>query len=105
MAGNTLESRMRGKLAAKFFARFKRSISLLITFGPVGIVNAAYNFNFPEPVTPIARETLHIHNEFMLIITSGPRSGDWTDSFSNRSNHPRAVLLSPDISARSPRPA
>jgi cytochrome c oxidase subunit 2 len=30
---------------------------------------AAYNFNFPEPVTPIARETLHIHNEFMLIIT------------------------------------
>ncbi|EKE16769.1 MAG: hypothetical protein ACD_10C00809G0001, partial [uncultured bacterium] len=31
--------------------------------------NAAYNFNFPEPVTPIARETLHIHNEFMLIIT------------------------------------
>jgi cytochrome c oxidase subunit 2 len=23
----------------------------------------------PEPVTPIARETLHIHNEFMLIIT------------------------------------
>ena len=30
---------------------------------------AAYNFNFPEPVTPIARETLHMHNEFMLIIT------------------------------------
>ncbi|UCV04266.1 cytochrome c oxidase subunit II [Dechloromonas denitrificans] len=30
---------------------------------------AAYNYNFPEPVTPIARETLHIHNEFMLIIT------------------------------------
>ena len=30
---------------------------------------AAYNFNFPEPVTPLARETLHIHNEFMLIIT------------------------------------
>ena len=24
---------------------------------------------FPEPVTPIARETLHIHNEFMLVIT------------------------------------
>lgn len=30
---------------------------------------AAYNFNFPEPVTPIARETLQMHNEFMLIIT------------------------------------
>lgn len=34
-----------------------------------GMADAAYNFNFPEPVTPIARETLHIHNEFMLIIT------------------------------------
>ncbi len=33
------------------------------------LAGAAYNFNFPEPVTPIARETLHIHNEFMLIIT------------------------------------
>jgi len=31
--------------------------------------SAEYSFNFPEPVTPIARETLHIHNEFMLIIT------------------------------------
>lgn len=30
---------------------------------------AEFSFNFPEPVTPIARETLHIHNEFMLIIT------------------------------------
>lgn len=34
-----------------------------------GQSQASYNFNFPEPVTPIARETLHIHNEFMLIIT------------------------------------
>ena len=34
-----------------------------------GIAGAEYKFNFPEPVTPIARETLHIHNEFMLIIT------------------------------------
>ena len=33
-------------------------------------VSAGYSFNFPEPVTPIARETLHIHNEFMLIITT-----------------------------------
>jgi cytochrome c oxidase subunit 2 len=31
--------------------------------------SAGYSFNFPEPVTPIARETLHIHNEFMLVIT------------------------------------
>jgi cytochrome c oxidase subunit 2 len=33
------------------------------------VASAEYKFNFPEPVTPIARETLHIHNEFMLIIT------------------------------------
>lgn len=29
---------------------------------------ADYKWNFPEPVTPIARDTLHIHNEFMIII-------------------------------------
>ena len=29
---------------------------------------AAYTWNFPEPVTPIARETLHVHNLFMIII-------------------------------------
>jgi cytochrome c oxidase subunit 2 len=34
-----------------------------------GLAGAAYSFNFPEPVTPIARETLNIHNEFMLVIT------------------------------------
>jgi cytochrome c oxidase subunit 2 len=30
---------------------------------------AEMRFNFPEPVTPIARDTLAIHNEFMLVIT------------------------------------
>jgi cytochrome c oxidase subunit 2 len=30
---------------------------------------ADYQWNFPKPVTPIARDTLNIHNEFMLIIT------------------------------------
>jgi cytochrome c oxidase subunit 2 len=34
-----------------------------------GTARAEYRFNFPEPVTPVARETLHIHNEFMLVIT------------------------------------
>jgi len=34
-----------------------------------GLAGAEYRFNFPDPVTPIARETLHIHNEFMLVIT------------------------------------
>jgi cytochrome c oxidase subunit II len=33
------------------------------------VAQADYKWNFPEPVTPIARDTLHIHNEFMLIIT------------------------------------
>jgi cytochrome c oxidase subunit 2 len=30
---------------------------------------ADYSWNFPPPATPIARDTLHIHNQFMLIIT------------------------------------
>ena len=29
---------------------------------------ADYTWNFPTPVTPIARDTLNIHNEFMIII-------------------------------------
>jgi cytochrome c oxidase subunit II len=33
-----------------------------------GTAFADYSFNFPEPVTPIARETLHVHNLFMVII-------------------------------------
>ncbi len=28
---------------------------------------AAYNWSFPQPVTPIAHETLHVHNLFMVI--------------------------------------
>ncbi len=31
-------------------------------------VLADYKWNFPEPATPIARDTLRIHNEFMMII-------------------------------------
>lgn len=33
------------------------------------LARADYSWNFPTPVTPIARNTLHIHNEFMIIIT------------------------------------
>lgn len=29
---------------------------------------ADYSYNFPPPVTPIARETLHVHNLFMVVI-------------------------------------
>ena len=28
---------------------------------------ADYAWNFPEPVTPMALDTLHVHNKFMLI--------------------------------------
>jgi cytochrome c oxidase subunit 2 len=31
---------------------------------------ASYHWSFPDPVTPIARNTLAIHNEFMLVITA-----------------------------------
>lgn len=33
-----------------------------------GTAFADYSFNFPTPVTPIARETMHVHNLFMVII-------------------------------------
>src|SRR5450830_368794 len=29
---------------------------------------AGFPYNFPEPVTPIARETLHMHNLVMVVI-------------------------------------
>ncbi len=32
-----------------------------------GRAHAEYAWNFPEPVTPLALDTLHVHNEFMLI--------------------------------------
>ena len=56
-------------IAGDFVAWLKKAFCLLMSFILPGIANAAFRFNFPEPVTPIARETLHIHNEFMLIIT------------------------------------
>ncbi len=56
-------------LAGKPCVRSNKTRFALLSFTLPGIADAAYNFNFPEPVTPIARETLHIHNEFMLIIT------------------------------------
>jgi cytochrome c oxidase subunit 2 len=33
-------------------------------------VHAEFRWNFPPPVTPLAHETLFVHNEFMLIITT-----------------------------------
>ncbi len=44
---------------------------LLIALFPIfnaTIVHAEYMFNFPDPVTPLAEDTLRVHNQFMLII-------------------------------------
>jgi cytochrome c oxidase subunit II len=50
----------------------KRHVSLAWVLGTLlpGAAFADYRWNFPTPVTPIARDTLSIHNEFMLIITA-----------------------------------
>lgn len=48
-------------------ARFLLAMFALVT--PIA-ASATYRWNFPEPVTPIARDTLRIHNEFMLIVTA-----------------------------------
>ncbi len=48
----------------------KRNLLLLLVGAVLvsGTAFADYSYNFPEPVTPIARETLHVHNLFMVII-------------------------------------
>src|SRR3990172_8306995 len=40
---------------------------ILLAAVPV-LARAEYSFNLPEAVTPLARDTLRVHNEFMLII-------------------------------------
>ncbi|MEY4139774.1 MAG: hypothetical protein RLZZ371_1956 [Pseudomonadota bacterium] len=46
---------------------YKFGLSVLLALGSVAAW-AGYAFNFPEPVTPIARETLHMHNLVMVVI-------------------------------------
>lgn len=70
MTGTARESWMVDNMAGDVVAWLKKAICPLMSFILPGVASATYNFNFPEPVTPIARETLHIHNEFMLIITT-----------------------------------
>lgn len=43
-------------------------LSSLVAMSASGAAFADFSFNFPEAVTPIARETLHVHNLFMVII-------------------------------------
>ena len=46
-----------------------RSLPVLLAgLFPV-LAHADFSWNFPRPVTPIGRDTLHLHNEFMIIIT------------------------------------
>jgi cytochrome c oxidase subunit II len=50
----------------------KRLAALVLALGalqPVTVL-ADYKWNFPTPATPLARDTLAMHNEFMLIITA-----------------------------------
>jgi len=45
----------------------KFGLLVLATLGSVA-VGAGYAYNFPTPVTPIAHETLHMHNLVMVVI-------------------------------------
>ena len=45
----------------------KIGVSVLTALGTVGAW-AGYAYNFPDPVTPIAHETLHMHNLVMVVI-------------------------------------
>lgn len=45
----------------------KAGLAALMTLVSASVA-AGYAFNFPEPVTPIARETLHMHNLVMVVI-------------------------------------
>lgn len=56
----------RGRTSAR---RLLKRLCLPVAVALPGIAGAEYKFNFPDPVTPVARETLNVHNEFMLIIT------------------------------------
>ena len=41
-------------------------LGLLLSLAAIH-ANADYSWNFPEPVTPMALDTLHVHNKFMMI--------------------------------------
>jgi cytochrome c oxidase subunit 2 len=46
---------------------FRLGLAVLAIFSSFA-ASAGYAFNFPDPVTPIARETLHMHNLVMVVI-------------------------------------
>lgn len=69
MTSCTLETQSAQSADKNSAVRLLPSLFPLTSLLLPAVASAEYKFNFPEPVTPIARETLHIHNEFMLIIT------------------------------------
>ena len=57
------------KILHRFCLRTGKFFSgLLAALFPL-LARADYSWNFPTPVTPIARDTLEIHNHFMIVIT------------------------------------
>lgn len=53
-------------MGVKQFLRFL-SVGLISALYSV-VAHAEYTWNFPAPATPMAADTLHVHNEFMLIV-------------------------------------
>ena len=53
-------------MGVKQFLRFL-SVGLISALYSVA-AHAEYTWNFPAPATPMATDTLHVHNEFMLIV-------------------------------------
>ncbi len=51
------------------FSRCARLLGFVVGCVTPAMALGEWRMNFPEPVTPIATETLHIHNLFMAIIT------------------------------------
>ncbi len=62
----TLNPRIRLTQSAPRISGLLAGLSALLATSPA---LADFSWNFPTPVTPIARDTLNIHNEFMVIIT------------------------------------
>jgi cytochrome c oxidase subunit 2 len=69
MSHCTCQIKKGGSGIANQGTRWLGSLWAFFTLLLPGASHAEFRFNFPEPVTPVARETLHIHNEFMLVIT------------------------------------
>uniref|UniRef100_UPI00260CD53A cytochrome c oxidase subunit II transmembrane domain-containing protein n=1 Tax=Accumulibacter sp. TaxID=2053492 RepID=UPI00260CD53A len=57
------------KILNRFCQRVGISFPVLLVAVLPSLALADYSWNFPKPVTPLARDTLEIHNHFMIVIT------------------------------------